>query len=135
MDCVQIFSKNQRQWNVKPLADQDVKLWFDTQKETGITDVVTHDSYLINLASPKKETLDKSIKLFHEELVRCETLGIPTLVTHPGAHMKEGEDAGRGADGGRVRRTVARFGTNRLQKGPRGRKARQGIHRHHAHAH
>ena len=91
---MQIFTKNQRQWKVKPLTEEAVQTWFQHQKETGITDVVTHDSYLINLASPKPEAREKSINLFLEELTRCETLGIPTLVTHPGAHMGEGEAAG-----------------------------------------
>ncbi|MFW6060688.1 MAG: deoxyribonuclease IV, partial [Phycisphaeraceae bacterium] len=68
--------------------------WFEHQDSTGMRDVVSHDSYLINLASPKAETRDKSIALFREELLRCEALKIPFLVTHPGAHMKEGEDAG-----------------------------------------
>ena len=94
MECVQIFTKNQRQWSVKPLADGDIKDWFAHQKSTGITQVVSHDSYLINLASPDPVNLKKSIALFREELDRCEALAIPSLVTHPGAHMKQGEEVG-----------------------------------------
>jgi len=94
MDCVQVFTKNQRQWKVKPLTDEQIAEWFEHQKTTGITEVVSHDSYLINLASPKKETLDKSTNLFREELLRCEALKIAWLVTHPGAHMGEGEEKG-----------------------------------------
>lgn len=94
MDCVQVFTKNQRQWKVKPLADQEIRTWFDHQKQTKITDVVSHDSYLINLASPDRAMREKSVALFREELLRCEALGIPSLVTHPGAHMKEGEAKG-----------------------------------------
>lgn len=94
MDCVQVFTKNQRQWRVPPLTDEQIALWEQHQKETGITRVVSHDSYLINLASPVKENWEKSIALFREELLRCEALGIGDLVTHPGAHMGQGEDAG-----------------------------------------
>jgi len=94
MDCVQVFTKNQRQWNCKPLTDEQVDAWKHHLKETQIKQTVSHDSYLINLASPKPDTLKKSIDLFREELTRCEALGIPWLVTHPGAHMKEGEDVG-----------------------------------------
>ena len=94
MDCVQVFTKNQRQWRVPELTDDQIERWFAHQESTGITQVVSHDSYLINLASPKKDTRQKSIDLFREELRRCEALGIPDLVTHPGAHMKEGEEAG-----------------------------------------
>ena len=94
MNCVQVFTKNQRQWTVKPLADADINDWFAHQKSTGITHVVSHDSYLINLASPDPVNLKKSIDLFREELHRCEALNIPSLVTHPGAHMKQGEEVG-----------------------------------------
>ncbi len=94
MDCVQIFTKNQRQWRVKPLTDEQVTLWRQHRSETGIEHVVSHDSYLINLASPDDAARKKSINLFREELLRCEALEIPYLVTHPGAHMKEGEPAG-----------------------------------------
>lgn len=94
MDCVQIFTKNQRQWNVPPLTDEHIREWNQHRKATGIDSVVSHDSYLINLASAKPETREKSIDLFHHELTRCEALSIPWLVTHPGAHLGQGEDAG-----------------------------------------
>ncbi len=94
MDCVQVFTKNQRQWKTKPLTDEQITLWQKHRKQTDIHSVVSHDSYLINLASPDPVARDKSIALFREELLRCETLDIPLLVTHPGAHMKEGEEAG-----------------------------------------
>lgn len=94
MDCVQVFTKNQRQWKTPPLTDEQIRLWEHHRCQTGIECVVSHDSYLINLASPDPETRKKSIALFREELLRCEALGIADLVTHPGAHMKEGEDAG-----------------------------------------
>lgn len=94
MDCVQVFTANQRQWNPKAPDDDAIALWHEHRKQTGIDDVVSHDSYLINLASPKPETRDKSIRLFREEMQRCEAMAIPHLVTHPGAHLGEGEDAG-----------------------------------------
>lgn len=94
MNCVQVFTKNQRQWRVKPLTDEQVNLWNEHTRQTKISQVVSHDSYLINLASPSPEAREKSMALFREELLRCETLGIADLVTHPGAHMKEGEPAG-----------------------------------------
>jgi len=94
MDCVQIFTKNQRQWKVKPLTQEQIDLWEQYQKETKITEVVSHASYLVNLASPETQTRSKSIAMFREELLRCEALGIPHLVAHPGAHIGQGEAAG-----------------------------------------
>lgn len=101
MDCVQVFTKNQRQWSVPPLQQEQVDLWRQHRKSTGVDSVVSHDSYLINLASPDPAARSKSIALFREELTRCEALDIPLLVTHPGAHMgdralavAESEEAG-----------------------------------------
>jgi len=94
MDCVQIFTKNQRQWAAKPLTDEQITTWRDHQSSTGVKHVVSHDSYLINLASPDPTNLAKSMDLFRDELLRCEALGIPELVTHPGAHMGTGEEVG-----------------------------------------
>lgn len=94
MTCVQVFTKNQRQWSVKPLRDEEVRDWHAHRKSMGLRCVVSHDSYLINLASPDDTAREKSIALFREELSRCEALEIPYLVTHPGAHMGSGDDAG-----------------------------------------
>ena len=94
MEAVQIFSKNQRQWTPPRLTDESVNLFNAELKKTGLQYVVSHDSYLINLASPDPINAEKSETLFRDELLRCEALGIPDLVMHPGAHMGEGEEAG-----------------------------------------
>ena len=62
--------------------------------ETGIVDPVAHTSYLINLASPDDALWEKSIEAMTVEVERCELLGIPDLVVHPGSHMGAGEEAG-----------------------------------------
>jgi len=93
-DTIQIFSKNQQQWRGKALLEQDIGLFKAEQQRTGLGPVVVHDSYLINLASPNDELWEKSIGAFADELERCNALGIPYLVTHPGAHTGSGEEAG-----------------------------------------
>ncbi len=94
MDCVQIFTKNQRQWNAPPFKAETIDAWHEAREATGIHEVVSHDSYLINLASPDPTTHGKSMTLFADELDRCESLSIDYLVTHPGAHVGQGEQAG-----------------------------------------
>ncbi len=94
MECVQVFTKNQRQWEVSPLKDEDIQAWNEHRKLTSLRSVVSHDSYLINLANPGADARRRSLDLFREEIERCETLAIPFLVTHPGAHLGAGEDAG-----------------------------------------
>jgi deoxyribonuclease-4 len=93
-DTIQIFSKNQQQWRAKPLTEQDIAQFKAEQQRSGFAPIIVHDSYLINLASPKDELWEKSTAAFAEELERCAALGIPYIVTHPGAHTGSGEDTG-----------------------------------------
>ena len=100
MDCVQVFTKNQRQWKVKPLAEEEREAWLAKLKalgwhrKRGRARVVSHNSYLINMASPDAETWEKSVALQRVELERCEALSIPYCVAHPGAHLGEALKAG-----------------------------------------
>src|SRR5438045_3984462 len=93
---VQLFSKNASQWAAKPIPPEDAELFKKTRDDLGYQacDLVVHDSYLINLASPDDALWEKSLAAFGHELDRCETLGIPALVTHAGAHMGSGEEVG-----------------------------------------
>jgi deoxyribonuclease-4 len=93
-EAVQIFTKNQQQWKVRPLEEQAILEWKSHCARLKYEHTVSHDSYLINLASPDDALWRKSIDLFVEELSRCVLLGIPYLVTHPGAHVGSGEEAG-----------------------------------------
>ena len=94
LDTVQVFTKNQQQWKCKPLEASVVYDWQTHCERLKFTQTISHDSYLINLASPDPVMWEKSIDLFVEELARCVVLRIPYLVTHPGAHMGEGEEKG-----------------------------------------
>jgi len=91
---VQVFTKNQQQWAVRPLADDVIAQWAEHRDRLKFSHTVSHDSYLINLASQDAALWEKSVDLFVEELRRCVLLGIPYLVTHPGAHLGAGEDVG-----------------------------------------
>jgi deoxyribonuclease-4 len=90
----QVFTKNQQQWRVPPLPESAVAEWHSHRRRLKFNRTISHDSYLINLASPDELIRRKSIALFIEEISRCDVLGIPLLVTHPGAHMGQGEETG-----------------------------------------
>lgn len=101
LECVQVFTKNQQQWKVKPLADDARETWLGKLGELGWRPkagepgrVSSHASYLINLASPDDELWEKSIALMIVEIERCEALEIPYLVHHPGAYTTSDETAG-----------------------------------------
>lgn len=93
-DCVQIFTKNNNQWRAKTITDDDVARFQAALSETGITDPLSHASYLINLGSPKDELWKKSIDAFVIELDRAAQLGVPYVVLHPGAFTTSSEEAG-----------------------------------------
>lgn len=93
-ETVQLFTKSPNQWSAKPLAEEEVKLFRKTRKQFKLKFPTAHDSYLINLASPDEALYRKSIEAFVDEIERAETLELDYLVTHPGAHLGSGEDAG-----------------------------------------
>jgi len=94
METVQVFTKNQQQWQAKPLDPAAVADWKRELARMAFQHVVAHDSYLINLAAANDALREKSIAAFSAELQRCDDLDIPYLVTHPGAHTGQGEEAG-----------------------------------------
>lgn len=89
---VQLFTRNQKQWSGKPLTEEEISLFKEAKKETGLKKIMSHDSYLINLGSPKSDILQKSEKAFREELTRCQQLGISFLNFHPGAATDSSEE-------------------------------------------
>jgi deoxyribonuclease-4 len=93
-DCVQLFTKNNNQWRAKELTDEDVRLFQGRLAEFGISHPLAHDSYLINLASPDPALWKKSVDSFVMEMLRADRLGIPYVVTHPGAYTTSSEEAG-----------------------------------------
>jgi deoxyribonuclease-4 len=93
-DTVQLFTKSSNQWNAKELTDEDIRTFRQTLKQSRLRFPTAHDSYLINLASPDEALYRRSIEAFAVEIQRAERLGLRYLVTHPGAHMEAGEEAG-----------------------------------------
>ena len=93
-ECIQVFTKNPRQWAARQLSDEDILLFKQGREETGIDPIVAHDSYPINLASPKEELWHKSLESFAGELDRCARLEIPYLIMHPGSYGIDGKELG-----------------------------------------
>ncbi|HEY9148714.1 MAG TPA: deoxyribonuclease IV [Gammaproteobacteria bacterium] len=84
-----LFTKNQRQWQAKPLTPESIAAFKANLEKVGIApaQVLPHDSYLINLGHPEPEALEKSRNAFLDEMQRCEQLGLPLLNFHPGGHL------------------------------------------------
>jgi len=92
----QIFTRNPRGWHAKDLTKEDIDLFKSKLKESKIDRLATcaHMPYLPNLATPKNDGFEKSVKTLINEVERCAQLGIPYLVTHLGSHLGTGEEAG-----------------------------------------
>ena len=84
------FTKNQKQWNAKPLTSENIDGFKKNCEKNGFTpdSILPHDSYLINLGSPEKAGLDRSREAFIDEINRCSQLGLKYLNFHPGNHKK-----------------------------------------------
>lgn len=93
-EALQVFVKNASRWEAKPLTDKDIQLFKEHSAGFGLQNICAHSSYLINLAAPSEEVLSKSLNAARDELSRCDMLGIPYYVLHPGAHLETGLEAG-----------------------------------------
>lgn len=89
---IQLFTANQKTWKGKELSQDLIQKWEETRSLTGIDVVMSHDSYLINLGSPNKEGLTKSLEAFKQEILRCHKLNINFLNFHPGAYLTSSEE-------------------------------------------
>lgn len=93
-NTIQMFTGNSNRWDRRPLERSKIDLFRQKRIETGIHPVISHASYLINLASPDEDLYKKSVNAMLEELSACEQLGIEYLVVHPGFHKGHGEKYG-----------------------------------------
>ncbi|MCH9620973.1 MAG: Endonuclease 4 [Chlamydiia bacterium] len=82
---IQLFTSNQKQWKSRTITEEEVEKWKALKKETGISQIMSHASYLINIGSPKEELKEKSIEGLANEIKRCHLLEIDYLNFHPGA--------------------------------------------------
>ncbi|WDP93096.1 MAG: deoxyribonuclease IV [Desulfobacter sp.] len=98
LDCTvaQIFTKNARTWKEPELSEDQVNRFKAACRETGVTHVFSHCTYLINIASNDPEKLEKSRCSLTAEMARSARLGLDGVVLHPGAHLGRGMGKGLG---------------------------------------
>ncbi len=86
-DCLQVFTRNARGWAARPLDEEEIVRFKGEARRTRKM-VAAHSSYLINCASADRVIRKKSWAALADELSRCQQLGIPALIFHPGSHEK-----------------------------------------------
>lgn len=94
MATVQIFTKNNNQWQGKPLTDDDVRRFREAVDRAGLQRPCAHNSYLINIASPDDVLWEKSVDALVDEVQRAERLGLAGVVMHPGSSVKSTPEEG-----------------------------------------
>lgn len=94
-ETIQIFSRNPRQWQSEPLAENEVKVFKRGIEEEKINPVFLHIPYLPNIASVKEDLYSKSIRSLEEDLLRAQILGASYLVLHIGRRITSSEDETR----------------------------------------
>lgn len=92
--ALQIFTKNANTWKERILDETDIRRFRAARQETGIHEISSHTSYLINLASPSPGNLQRSQQALKNEIIRSSLLEIPYVIMHPGAHLGSGEENG-----------------------------------------
>jgi deoxyribonuclease IV len=93
-EALQVFTRNQRLWHAPPLTAEEISQFRRKWEEAGWMPVAAHASYLINLGSSREKQAEDSVSAFAGELQRCDSLGIPWAVIHPGSHGGAGAEAG-----------------------------------------
>lgn len=112
--AMQLFTKQANQWRERECEEVEVTAFVVAMETSGVSAVSSHDSYLINLASPKEDLRTKSLESFMAELRRCDALGIHFLVSHPGNYMDD-RDSGVGRNADAIAEALERVpGTVRL---------------------
>jgi len=84
-DAFQVFTRNASQWAPKALDPAEVRAFRERLDASGLGPVVSHGSYLVNLASTDAALRARSSEAFGDELDRAEALGLDGVVLHPGA--------------------------------------------------
>ncbi len=96
VDCesIQVFIRNVRGWVSKPLKQKDIDEFLNKKAEfeAEIWPIISHNSYLINLASLNQEKLEKSYIAMLDELIKVDQLGIEYENIHPGVIPKSEKD-------------------------------------------
>lgn len=93
-NCGQIFAGSPRTWKVSSYEKEDGEEFEELRDENEQNPYTIHSTYLVNLATPKDDLFEKSLKCLQSELDAAEKLGVEYIVFHPGAHTGSGRENG-----------------------------------------
>ncbi len=93
-ESLQIFAKSPQMWSGPPVTPEAAERFREAVRASPLRATAVHHGYLLNLASPKPEMLERSRTAFRDEIGRADLLGVNALIFHPGAHLGAGIPAG-----------------------------------------
>ncbi len=93
-EAIQVFVRNVRGWTSGPLKKKEIDDFLEKKEEfkNEIWPIISHNSYLVNLASLNKEKLEKSYNAMIDELTKVDQLSIDYENMHPGVIPIEDKD-------------------------------------------
>jgi len=114
-ESLQVFSKSPQMWAGPGIPPEAAERFRAAVRSEGLRATAVHHGYLLNLASPKPEMLERSRRAFRDEISRAELLGVDALVFHPGAHLESTKEEGLTTLVDSLRRAVSEFPDGRAR--------------------
>lgn len=106
-NVIQIFTKQVNRWAEREIDAETASSFRAACDRDGVRIAGSHDSYLINLASPAPALRQKSYRSFCHELERCRVLKLDFLVSHPGNATDGDRGAGLRRNAEAIRRALS----------------------------
>ena len=79
----------------KAIEDLNIEAGQVAMKEYGLSNIVVHAPYIINIANTNKpEVFELGVNFLQNEIERTEAIGAKDIVLHPGSHVGAGADVG-----------------------------------------
>ena len=93
-ETLQVFVSNPQSWAVSLEPRPGTRAFVEGVREAGISPVVVHSKYLINLAAPDNHKRERSIETLAAEISAAAQIGADMVVVHSGSHVGAGVDSG-----------------------------------------
>jgi deoxyribonuclease-4 len=93
-NCGQIFTHSPQVWQTPDIPAADAEQFRTAAADSEVGPWLIHASYLVNLATPKDDLREKSIRSMQEEVDAADALGVDYVNVHLGAHTGAGVDRG-----------------------------------------
>ena len=92
--CGQIFTPSPQVWQDPAIGAEEAEAFRERSAADDVGPWIIHSSYLVNLATPKPDLRERSIASMQAELDAADTLEVPYVNVHLGAHTGAGVEAG-----------------------------------------